>query len=232
MPSKIVKRKDFEGKLGLEDQVARDEGAAVGFSSAGERRVISRDVYAAVSEAQKIIDEARGEAQRIRREAEALLKRINGEMEKAKKEGFEEGREEGLAQVSELLLEATHAKEKMFEGIERQVIRLVYDISEKIIGRELGEHEKTIVDLIRQALQAAVGKNIVILVNGRDLETVRAHHPQLLQALDTSRTVQIRADEKVAPKGCLIETEIGTIDAQLETQLEAIRKALGIEDGA
>ncbi|MBI4411753.1 MAG: hypothetical protein HY541_04650 [Deltaproteobacteria bacterium] len=226
---KIVKKKDFEGNLGLKDQVARNESAVSGVSAVGDRRVISKEIYAASSEAQGIIDEARAEAQKIRREAEGILQRVNEEMEKARKKGFEEGEEEGLAEVSEMLLAATHAKEKMFEGVEREIIKLVYDISEKIVGRELAEHETAIVDLIRQALHTAIGKNIVILVNSQDLETVKAHQPQLIQVLDTSRTIQIRASEKVAPKGCLIETEIGTIDAQLETQLEAIRRALGIE---
>ena len=229
MTGKIVKKKDFEGTLVLEDQVIRDESITVGMAPAGSRRVISKEVYEATSEAQGIVDGARAEVQKVRREAEGILKRVNEEMERAKKKGFEEGREEGLAQVSEMLVSATHAKEKMFQGIEREVIKLVYTISEKIIGRELNEHETAIVDLVRQALHTAIGKNIVILVNSQDLEIVRKHQPQLIQVLDTSRTIQIRADEKVAPKGCLIETEIGTIDAQLETQLEAIRKVLGIE---
>ena len=46
--------------------------------------------------------------------------------------------------------------------------------------------------------------------------------------LDHSSSIQIRSDEKVKPKGCIVESEVGTIDAQLENQLKAIRKALGL----
>ena len=93
----------------------------------------------------------------------------------------------------------------------------------------MNERGGAVVDLIRQALHAAIGQKIMILVNPKDLEEVKKNQVNLMQALDASKTLQIRADEKVAPHGCLIETEIGTIDAQLATQLAAIRKALGIE---
>src|SRR3990167_6149432 len=124
MTGKIVKKKDFEGTLGLEDQVIRDESITVGMAPAGSRRVISKEVYEATSEAQCIVDGARAEVQKVRREAESVLKRVNEEMERAKKKGFEEGREEGLAQVSEMLVSAPQAKKKMFQGIEREVIKL------------------------------------------------------------------------------------------------------------
>jgi flagellar biosynthesis/type III secretory pathway protein FliH len=37
-----------------------------------------------------------------------------------------------------------------------------------------------------------------------------------------------REDESIIPGGCIVETEVGTIDAQIDTQLKAIKKALNI----
>lgn len=224
---KIVKREDFEGKLDLSAQVGRYETVEVSAPNAGSR-VISKETYAASHEARKIIDDALADAKKIKKEAEALLNRVQEEMEKKKKQGFEEGREEGLAQVSELLFAAIDTKEKMFQGVESDAVKLVYDIAEKVLGTELQQRETAILDLIREALHVAVGQKIVILVNPQDYDKIKNTQTSLIQALDSSKTIQIRMDEKVKPLGCLIETEIGTIDAQLETQLGAIKKALDI----
>lgn len=227
MTGKIVKKRDFGG-LDLEKQIAMDEKIEIGMPQGGGS-VIRKDVHRALTDARKIIEEARLEAGRIKKDAESILRKVGEEMERAKKEGFEAGKDEGLKEVTELLVSANHSKEKMFEGVERDLVKLAYDIAEKIIGRDLSERESAVVDLVKQALHAAMGEKIVVLVNPNDVDVIKKNQASLMQVLDTSKTIQIRADEKVHPKGCLIETEIGTIDAQLDTQLEAIRKALGIE---
>lgn len=226
---KIVKRTEIADRLDLRDRLQMNETGEVDFSGVSGH-VVRKDVRDALDEAKRIIHEAREEATRIKNEAASMLAKVDKERDEAKKRGLKEGRDEGLAQVSRLLVGATHQKEKMFAGLERDMIRLVYDIGEKILGKELDEREDAIVDLIRQALHAAMGQKIVIVVHPSDLDKVRKHQTLLMSILDASKTLQIRGDDKVSPKGCLIETEIGTIDAQLETQLTAIREALGIAE--
>lgn len=225
---KILKRKDLSEKLDLHQQLGLDESVAIGMP-ASSGRVIRKDVREALTDAQKIVQQAREEAARIKKQAEEILQKIHEERERERKKGQDEGRQKGLAEVSQKIVAATHEKERLFRDIERDIIRLTYDIAEKIIGRDLHEREGAVVDLIRQALHASIGQKVVILVNPQDLDVVKRNQQSLMQALDASKTIQIRADDKVAPKGCLIDTEIGTIDAQLETQLSAVRKALGIE---
>lgn len=162
-------------------------------------------------------------------EAKVLLDKVGEVRDEAHKEGFKTGRAEGMAQIAELITKATLHKEKMFEGMERDVIRLVYDIAEKILGREFSQDENAVVDLIRQALHAAIGERVVVLVHPDDLKAVKDRQTSLMAALDATKTLQVRSHDKVARYGCLIETEIGTIDAQLDTQLEFIREALGVE---
>lgn len=227
MAEKILKKTDYEKKLDLSEQVTREEITPIGLVlEAGG--VLRKGVHEATGQAQKIIDQAKLESTRIKKEAQDILNRVKEETEAAKKEGFVTGREEGLSQTTELLVKATHQKEKMFEGFEKNVVKLVYDIAEKILGREMTDRETAIVDLVKQALHAALGQKIMVFVNPADINVVKKNHPLFMQVLDASKTLQMRADDKVAPHGCVIETEIGTIDAQLETQLAAIRKALGL----
>ncbi|MBX7149085.1 hypothetical protein K1X76_08355 [bacterium] len=229
MTGKIVKRQDVNEKLDITDQVHMDTAAA---SVSAGRNVIRKDDLESVGKANAIIDKAVAEAAIIKRQANDLLAKVEEEIKIKKEQGYEEGKKAGAREVSEFLIKAKRHKEKMFQDLEPDLIKLVYDISEKIIGKDLSEREGAIVDLIRQALSTSLGQKIVVVVHPADLQVVKANQPQLLQALDATCTLQIRADERVKPKGCFIETEIGTIDAELETQLTIIRQALGLEPNA
>lgn len=224
---KIVKNKDYADQMGLDDLVDRDTSPEMEVAVSSSK-VLRPDVHAASKEAQKILDDARQEAQRIKQQAREILSRVEAERDRSKAQGFEEGREEGLAEATELIAGANHRKEAMFVDMERDVVRLIYDIAEKVIGSELAQNPDAILSLIREALGSSMGQKVIILVNPQDFEVVRNSHSQLLQTLDSSKTLQIRSDDKVKPHGCRIETEIGTIDAQLEVQLAAVQKALGI----
>ena len=230
MSEKIIKGGEIKEKLGLEDQINLEDKRDVSLVR-GSEKMVKKDVLSARGEAQKIIEEARSEAKQIKMDAFELMNRVRASMDEIRQKGFDEGREEGLASVTQTLVAAKKEKEDMFADLERQILNLVYDISEKIIGRDLVERESSIVDLIRQALHASSGSQVIVLVNSQDFENIKKHYSSLLAALDASKSLQIRPDDKVAPKGCLIETEIGTIDAQLEIQLQAIKRALGLDQG-
>lgn len=227
--SKILKRQDLEDSMNLDDQVKSDDHEERAPVIATKGRVISQEVYQASDAGRKIIEEAQEEARQIKKKAEEILKRVHDERTRVLKEGYEEGKNQALAEVTELLATATYQKEEMFKNVEHDAVKLVYEVAEKVLGAELKERDGAIVDLVKQALHSAVGQRIIVLVNPQDLESVKVRHADLMQALDASRVLQIRMDERVKPSGCMIETEIGTIDAQLETQLLAIRRALGLE---
>ncbi len=63
-----------------------------------------------------------------------------------------------------------------------------------------------------------------------DFAWVKERESELLSALEGMATLSMRADSRVAPHGCVIESEVGTLDAQLETQLASMKKVLGIKD--
>src|SRR5687768_3813853 len=127
--SKIVKRStlDLDKQIELEQSV---QSAAPAMSG----KVISKDVQQASVQAHDLLRQAQMQAIEIKKEAQNILKRVHEEREKAIKKGFDEGRQEGLTSVSEMIAQAAHQKEVIFEGLERNMLKLVYDICEKIIG--------------------------------------------------------------------------------------------------
>lgn len=190
--------------------------------------VISREELSAGQRARNLIAEAEGEADCIRQEAQKLLSQIEKATLEAKQKGFQRGKEEGLAEVTEEILKARTLKEKILKDAEADLIKLVVSISEKVLGEMVTKHKEALLTLVRQALEHSLGDKIVVRMNSSDLKRLRQEDLQFKDTLDRTRHIHFKEDDSIQVGGCVVETEVGTIDAQLETQLKAIRKALGV----
>lgn len=216
---KIIKGTEVDAKL----KTARPM-----VSSFQERGIITQDELKSQDKGQQIIRDAQGEANRIREEASRLKAQVEAEMEKAKKSGYREGKEAGYAELTEEILQAKLLKEKFLETCEPDVLKLVMTIAEKVLGDLTQKYSEAIRSIVKQALAHSLGEKIVVKIHPKDMKRLSETDLQFKDILDRSRHLHIKEDESIQPGGCVVATEIGTIDAQLETQLKAIRKALGV----
>jgi flagellar biosynthesis/type III secretory pathway protein FliH len=176
-------------------------------------RIVPAGAADALTRAKVVLAEAEAKAEAARAEA--------------RREGLAAGREEGLAQLTELLLKARVAAAAMGEGATADLKRLAVRIAEKILGRELATSPEAIVDVVRAALDAArARKELVVRVHPEDAAAIQSSHPRLATALLPNAVLAVRGDADVPRGGCQIDTEVGTIDARLEVQLAAIERAL------
>jgi type III secretion protein L len=176
-------------------------------------RVVPSAVYEAHEEARGIVEAAQAEARRI--------------VEEARREGFAAGREEGLASLTELVLAARVEATRRAAETEPELRRLAVRIAEKILGEALRLDPEQVVSIVRGALAAARGRReLSIRVHPDDLEAVTRARPRLAEALSRQAEVALRADASVPRGGCLVDSEVGTIDARLDVQLAAIERAL------
>jgi flagellar assembly protein FliH len=80
---------------------------------------------------------------------------------------------------------------------------------------------------VRHALlRSASAETVRIRVHAADLESVKAHREELLTLVDGIRQLEIVADRRVGPGGCVVETLGGVVDARVETQLDEVESAL------
>ncbi|MDL1871317.1 hypothetical protein FBR05_03835 [Deltaproteobacteria bacterium PRO3] len=225
--AKILKGDEFKKRLNLQDRIESDLPSSFG-GATEVGGVIDREVLDASGRARQIIEEAKGDAARIKAEAKEVLAQVQAEMERSKKEGYDLGYQEGLQQGLEMLQRVKELRQKLFDDNEREMVKLVFEIAEKIIGREFRENDKAIMNVIRLAISDAVGDKIVVHLNPQDFEKIKKNEAELYQKIESGKTLVFREDETVKVGGCVVETDIGTIDAQLDTQLNAIKKALGL----
>ena len=225
--AKILKGDDYKKRMNLQDRIESDHSSSFG-GATDIGGVIDREVLDASGRARQIIEESKGDADRIKADAKDLLAQVQAEMERSKKEGHELGFQEGLQQALELLQRVKELRQKLFDDNEREMVKLVFEIAEKIIGREFRDNDKAIMNVIRLAISDAVGDKIIVHLNPQDYEKIKKNEAELYQKIESGKTLVFREDDTVKVGGCVVETDIGTIDAQLDTQLNAIKKALGL----
>ena len=188
--------------------------------------VIKRDVYDASTEAERILAEAQEEGQEIVARAEREATRIR---EKAR----EDGRVEARAEANALLVKARIERERLLGETEPQLVALARGVAEKIIGRELEVRDDTIVAIVRQAIQTVrQQREIIVRVNPQDLEALQKGKHEIIAVLARAKDVDLRGDPSISRGGCVVESELGTIDAELETQLDVIERLLAGEGRA
>lgn len=188
--------------------------------------VVHRKVMDASQEARRILTEAEAEAARLREEAKNILVDAEKQRQESIRQGYASGESKGLSQVTEKLMHVERLREKFYDDAEKEVIELVLEIAEKVIGKLVAENSDTIRAVVHQALESALGDRIIVRLNPEDHRMIMAGEHEFRDVIDKTRRLSFREDESVGKGGCVVETEVGTIDAQLETQLGAIRKAL------
>ncbi len=188
--------------------------------------VVNRKILDAGAQADEILAEARAQAELIRNEAQQMLSEVEEIRERARVEGYAEGKTEGEASVTTMMMELASLREQFYDTAEPEVIKLVGQIAEKVMGKLAKEHGQLIKAVVRQAIEAAIGDRIVVRVNPEDFVLLQADDTELRELLDRTKRLHFKEDDSISQGGCIVETEVGTIDAQLETQLRAIRKAL------
>ncbi|SEU09340.1 FliH/SctL family protein [Stigmatella erecta] len=182
--------------------------------------VMNADIFEARQSAQGILEEAQREKERIL--AEALRER-----EDVLAKAREQGRQEGLAQATELLLRAKMQAGEMLASQEQDVIALACRIAEKIIGRDIERQPELLVDMCASAIeQLRSARAMVLRVHPKTAQVLRARKPELIELIGRAVDLAIREDADVAPVGCIVQTEFGTVDAQLPTQFEMLQNVL------
>lgn len=151
-------------------------------------------------------------------------------LEEGKKIGLQQARDENATLVrhlKRLFDELVAQRESVLREAETFILRLVFAISKKVIRHELNENPQYVNTLVRETLHYVVDKDSVIVkVNPEDLELIKNIPEDSSISLRDIKRLEFAEDSSIERGGCIIETNSGTIDAQLAVQLEEIEADL------
>lgn len=202
-----------------------EKGTPSGGSGKG---IIESEVFDASRKARGIMLDAQGRADQILREAEDQAAALYAE---ARRKGYEEGRQEGVAEFSQGIVENNQRVDVLLEQAEEQLLRLASGIAEKILGQELEQNHDAMVAIVRRAIAPMNRKKaITIRIHPKDREILELHRQDLLETMVNGGHVNFQTDPAIRQGGCLVETEHGSVDARLETQLATFHRLLTGEE--
>lgn len=184
-----------------------------------EEKVIPSESFSRLQDAEEILELAR-------KDAEEYKKKVEEECEVLKTQAKEAGFDEGLKQWTSKLAKFEDDVESLRKDTEKIVVALALKAAKKIVAREIDLDKEIVTDIVINALRA-VGhhKKVVIYVNKADLSVLENSRPRLKEALENLEMLSIQEREDVEPLGCIIETEGGIINAQIENQWRALENA-------
>lgn len=195
--------------------------------SEGGEQVVARTRGVVNAEEYDAREQARAIREQAKRDADAIIDAAHQERERIVEEARAAGREEGLVQVSSELARAKMQASDILKQARQDIISLSLKVAEKILGRDLERDPSLLVDLCATAIEnVRNARQLVLRVNPSDSEMLRTQRKLLIDMVARSVDIAIKDDPEVEPYGCIVQTEFGTIDAQLTTQLQMIGQVL------
>ncbi|MBI1938186.1 MAG: hypothetical protein HYS25_08660 [Ignavibacteriales bacterium] len=124
------------------------------------------------------------------------------------------------------IIEAYDRKMTDYEvSFEKLIINTASIVAKKIVKREI-EVQTAINDNIRLSISKIIGANEVkIKLHPTDINELNDYSKNLINNSSFNK-IKFEPDERIEKGGCLIETEIGNVDARISTQLEELRRKL------
>ena len=207
------------------------------------------DVERVRAEARALIDEAAIDADALVTDAHARARsmiedagiRSGSVTEDARRAGhdagFAEGRDAADREMNDMLVTmrgllemARIERHKIIEGSEPELVKLALAIAERVLHQQVALDRGVVVEMARGAIARLIERDTVtVRVNPADLERMREHRDELVAMADI-RNLRVVEDGRVDRGGVVVETDAGTIDARIQTQLDEVRKVLHIED--
>lgn len=191
-------------------------GADALLASAGEEGQLLLD--AAVEQAQQLKAEAGQHAEEVREAARA-------EAEAAHLMGYQSGEQQALEAWHEAHARLQEAQAGRRQGVEQALAEVVMQAVRRIVDAEPRE------SLFQRALKtvqglAAVSGSVALRVAPSDADAARAALAAWPEGAARGWDVQVQPDPALAPGSSIFSSEIGTLDASLESQLGALSAAM------
>ena len=166
-------------------------------------------------------------------DVDAYQKGFNDGLEKGSEEGERAGFERAskkmeplLVSLQEALLQLKNLRAETYHQIEKEVVELALAIARKVVCREIKMDREVVVCVAREALARVEdpGK-IKIKMNPEDLNFLNETRHKLSDLIGNLDSVSLEAEENIQSGGCIIETNLGEIDALIENQIQAVEES-------
>ncbi|HOE90889.1 MAG TPA: FliH/SctL family protein [Candidatus Cloacimonadota bacterium] len=170
------------------------------------------------------------------------IEKMNLKMEQENKDNYQKGLKEGTKQaqqqlqaqvnqtliiLNQLIANLSSQVDRLREDQEQEILSFIITIARKVIDIELETNPNIVLSVLKNALNLLNEREeIKILVNAKDWLTVKNNIDKLNLQFDLPKQVEIVNAPDISPGGCRIEFNSGSVDADIDTQFDEIRRKL------
>lgn len=179
--------------------------------------IVRAGAFSTMCDARTLLDRAREDAARIVDEARSAF-------EAERKRGFEEGSEVARLEMSAQMIEVVGNVVDYISAAEQDLVAVVGRALERILGEMPAD--ELIVQVVRTALAALrTEKQLTLRVAPDNVSRVRERLGEILSPYPLIVDVHVVADNRLGATGCILESDIGVVDASLAGQIAVFRKS-------
>ncbi|MEY4748221.1 MAG: hypothetical protein RIQ60_435 [Pseudomonadota bacterium] len=184
---------------------------------------------------------AAAEAQAAAAQAEQEEREARAEaLRQAYEDGYRQGREEGQAeiarfqhdfavqtgvQVDGMLAALQHRLVDLEADLAQRVARIALDLARQVVRSDLVQNPATVVAVAQEALAALLvsARHVTLTLHPDDVTLVSEGAGELIAA----RGARLVCDRSMERGGCIVDSDIGLVDASIGTRWQRASGALG-----
>ncbi|MDR0595190.1 MAG: HrpE/YscL family type III secretion apparatus protein [Puniceicoccales bacterium] len=211
------------------------------FDAVPAGKVLKWSEYASIVSAKKLLSDAKAEGVDIikqahaerdvivlaaKDEAEKIVEKAKKTYESEKKRGYNDGITSGKEEMADQMMELATKSADSIAKLEKDVIDIVARAIKKILG-DVNKNE-LIASVVKNALKMVkTQKQAVLKVCPSEVSFLRDRVDELTKDTPSIEFLDIVSDAHLSPGSCLLETDLGVVDASVSVQIAAIEKSLG-----
>ena len=189
--------------------------------------------------AQEIIEQAQIQAQEIIESSKnQALSEVDDITQRAHQEGFEAGRQEGLADITQELQDKIisindfakstfEIKKNIIKSAHLDIIKLIIEISHKVCSKALELDNSILKQITENAISALKDKeDITIIVNPEMAEKIYTISDELKEKIPQLQSIKIIEDNSVSSDGTIVESPLSRVDCRVKSQINEITDKL------
>ncbi len=186
----------------------------------------------------KRIETERRDASPLEKRFRELREQAARDKDKAHQDGLAAGRKQGLAQgqaeaekvrqhLQGVAVALEEFRQQLFEQSRQELLELAFALADRIIGSRSEREQELLLDTIAKCVREILDKtHLKLRINPEQAEFVKENLDNIKSIDETIANIGVEPDPRVAQGGCVVETDSGTADGRLESQLEMLRRAL------
>jgi len=159
-----------------------------------------------------------------RKQAETIIAGAQAAFDAERERGYAEGREAALLDQAEKMIETVGRTVDYFANVENEMVELVMQSVRRVVDGF--DNRETVMAVVRNALAVVRNqKHMTLRLHPDEVDVVKTRVNELLAAYPGVGYLDIMADARLVRGACILESEIGMVEASLDGQIEALRRA-------